>query len=58
MIAAKRCQSPDVDVKVLHQREMEESMRQEIIEEKMVEARDNWIDMIHQLAPQKKRKTK
>ena len=56
MMAVKRCQSPDVDVKVLHQREMEEAMKQEVTEGKINSMSDYWLDMVNQLSKNKNEK--
>jgi hypothetical protein len=51
MIKADRCQSPDVNVKILNLREIEESIHQEIIESKLESFSDHWAQMINQLTP-------
>lgn len=46
MIKARRCQSPDVNVRVLQQREMEHDMSQEILQEKLETFNDPWANML------------
>jgi len=55
MMKVARCQSPDVDVNVLHQREMEEAMKQEVTEGKIKPMADHWTQMINQLTPKVKK---
>ena len=49
MMKVARCQSPDVDVNVLHKREMEEAMRREATKGKIDPYRDSWMEMVNQL---------
>lgn len=51
MIKAERCQAPDVNVKILNLREIEESIHQEIVDAKMESFSDHWAQMINQLTP-------
>jgi hypothetical protein len=51
MIKADRCRAPDVNVKILNLREIEESVHQEIVEAKLESFSDHWSQMINQLMP-------
>ena len=63
MIKAARCQAPDVNVRILQLREMEDDMHQEILKGKFESFSDHWGQMINQLTPvtvepQKKKRKK
>lgn len=51
MMEQARCQSPDANVKFLQEKEMEETMRQEVIAEKLGKMDDYWMQMVSQLSP-------
>jgi len=51
MMKVDRCQSPDVNVKILQMREMEDAMHQEVIEGKFESFSDRWAQMVNQLTP-------
>jgi hypothetical protein len=51
MIKAGRCTAPDVNVRILNLREMEDSIHQEIVEAKLESFSDPWAQMINQLSP-------
>ena len=51
MIKAERCQAPDVNVRLLQLKEMEDSLHQEIVEAKLESFSDHWTQMVNQLMP-------